>query len=370
MKSLKVVLTGGPCGGKTTAIQAIEEEFLEKGYQVLIVPEAATILISSGIKPFGDNKVNMVEFQRYVMDLQEFLEDMAERAAKKADKNVIIVCDRGLMDDKAYVSEKEFVELLKERETSQFELMNRYDLVLHLKSAACGKEEFYTLDNNAARTETPEEAREKDKKTLNAWLGHDNLKVIGNDVDFKTKINNCIKEIYNVLEKAYPVQCQEKYLIGDLNITELEKLQPVVFDIEQYASFDEKIEILYRKTMTEHETKYTAIIKVDTAVNNERIIKKKNISEAEYYRCIPKNFIPIKKKRYCFEYMNQYFRLDVFGDDLKILEIEDTVQTTARRVPSFIEIIDNVTDNIEYRNSALYVNKNISPYENVKKNDL
>ena len=368
MKKLKVVLTGGPCGGKTTAIQTIEEEFLEKGYQVLIVPEAATILISSGIKPFGDNKISMVEFQKYVMDLQEFLEEVAERAAERSDKDVIIVCDRGLMDDKAYVSEKEFVELLNERGTFQFELMNRYDLVLHLKSAACGKEEFYTLDNNAARTESPAEAREKDKKTLNAWLGHDSLKVIGNDVDFKTKINNCVKEIYNVLEKAYPVQCQEKYLIEKFDVSELEKLQPVVFDIEQYAVFDETIEILYRKTMTEYETKYTAIIKIDTDVNNERIVKRKNISEAEYYRCIPKNFLPIKKKRYCFEYMNQYFRLDVFGDDLKILEIEDTVQTKERSVPSFIEVIDNVTDNTFYRNSALYLNKNIVPCEIVKKN--
>ena len=32
----KIVLTGGPCAGKTTAIQEIEKEFTEKGYLVLI----------------------------------------------------------------------------------------------------------------------------------------------------------------------------------------------------------------------------------------------------------------------------------------------------------------------------------------------
>ena len=49
----KIVLTGGPCSGKTTSIQKIEEEFTQLGYKVIIVPEAAPILINSGIRPFG-----------------------------------------------------------------------------------------------------------------------------------------------------------------------------------------------------------------------------------------------------------------------------------------------------------------------------
>lgn len=48
MKVKKIVLTGGPCAGKTTALQQIEREFTEKGYHVLIVPEAASILIGAG----------------------------------------------------------------------------------------------------------------------------------------------------------------------------------------------------------------------------------------------------------------------------------------------------------------------------------
>ena len=32
MKKKKIALTGGPCAGKTTAIQQIEKEFTEKGY--------------------------------------------------------------------------------------------------------------------------------------------------------------------------------------------------------------------------------------------------------------------------------------------------------------------------------------------------
>ena len=42
--------------------------------------------------------------------------------------------------------------------------MNRYDLVIHLRTAALGKEEFYTLDNNSARTETAEKEKRKMRK--------------------------------------------------------------------------------------------------------------------------------------------------------------------------------------------------------------
>lgn len=38
----KIVLTGGPCGGKSTGLSKIEQELTEKGYKVFIVPETAT----------------------------------------------------------------------------------------------------------------------------------------------------------------------------------------------------------------------------------------------------------------------------------------------------------------------------------------
>ena len=41
-KITKIVLTGGPCAVKTTALQRIEKEFTEKGYKVFIIGESAT----------------------------------------------------------------------------------------------------------------------------------------------------------------------------------------------------------------------------------------------------------------------------------------------------------------------------------------
>lgn len=367
MKTLKVALTGGPCGGKTTAIKTIEEEFIERGYHVIIVPEAATILINSGIRPFGKNGLPMYEFQKYVMDLQFHLEDLAEKAAEEISEKTIIVCDRGLLDDKAYVSEEEFQELMKKWNTTQFDLFNRYDLVMHLVTAADGKEEFYTTANNEARTETPEEAREKDKRTLNAWLGHDNLKIIGNDTNFATKIAKTVQEIYELLKSPYPVQKQEKYLVLDVDIDRLLKTSPVLIDIEQYIDLVEDGEVIYRKSKCHGETKYTKITKLNTAENKERIVRKKNITEEEYLSNLTEDKTPIRKKRYCFSYLNQYFRLDLFDDGLKILEIEETNKTRTRKLPDFIQVSDEVTDSIDYRNSSIYKKRNNSKPQTKKK---
>ena len=44
----KIVLTGGPCAGKTTAITTIAERLWENGFIVFIVPEAASMIFRSG----------------------------------------------------------------------------------------------------------------------------------------------------------------------------------------------------------------------------------------------------------------------------------------------------------------------------------
>ena len=349
----KIALTGGPCAGKTTAIQEIEKEFTEKGYLVLIVPEAATILINSGVRPFGDFAINTIEFQKQVIKLQLTLESIADEVANQSNKPVIILCDRGVLDDKAYVTKKEWQQLLKEFKVKELDLMNRYNLTLHLRTAALGKEEFYTLDNNTARTETIEEARQKDKKTLEGWLGHENLKIIGNETSFNEKINQVIREIYDTLAKPYPTQIQRKYLIEKIDLSKIEEIKLVKLSIEQYMIESGNIEYIYRKTGKEEEEKYTLITKIDTDINNERITTRRLISEEEYYGNLSKEK-PVQKTRYCFEYKNQYFRLDIFENGLQMLEIEPSSNKREITLPDFIKVEKEVTDDKEYRNSSIY----------------
>ncbi len=47
----RIAYTGGPCGGKTTALARSFDHFGKLGYRVVIVPEAATLLFNAGIAP-------------------------------------------------------------------------------------------------------------------------------------------------------------------------------------------------------------------------------------------------------------------------------------------------------------------------------
>ena len=44
----RILLTGGPCAGKTTAITNISKSLGQLGIKVLVVPEAATLLNNGG----------------------------------------------------------------------------------------------------------------------------------------------------------------------------------------------------------------------------------------------------------------------------------------------------------------------------------
>ena len=64
----KIVITGGPCGGKTTALTWIANNLPQWGYRVLFVPETATELIGGGITPWGCG--TNLDYQRCQMELQ------------------------------------------------------------------------------------------------------------------------------------------------------------------------------------------------------------------------------------------------------------------------------------------------------------
>lgn len=106
-KITKIVLTGGPCAGKSTAMSWIQNAFIERGYKVLFVPETATELISGGVAPWtcGSN----LDYQFCQMRLQIEKEKVFLSAAETmSEEKILIVCDRGMMDNRAYMTEIDF----------------------------------------------------------------------------------------------------------------------------------------------------------------------------------------------------------------------------------------------------------------------
>lgn len=354
----KIVLTGGPCAGKTTAIQRIVQEFTEKGFNVLVINEAATELINGGIRPFGANAIDMVEFQNYVLDLQIAKEVLYERVLRNYNQDTIILCDRGIMDNRAYITDEDFKLLLKKRNLNELDVMASYDLVIHLVTAADGAEEFYTLANNSARTETPAQAILADRKTMDSWLGHKKIEIIDNSKTFDDKIHNVIKTIYQELGEPYPIQKQYKFLVDSIDLDKLKDKKLVKLELEQFfTDGNNDANTMLRKTTKDGNSSYSSTIKKDTLDPSERITTCHKISDKEYNdalsKCLDK---PIRKCRYCFTYNKQYYRLDVFEEPagLAILEMELTNKGKEVVIPDFIKINRDITNDIEYRNVNLY----------------
>lgn len=206
----KIVLTGGPCAGKTTALANIEQYLKELGYKVFIVSETATELINSGLSPIDKNGVGIVKFQEYVLKCQLKKEQLYEEiAANFPCSSIVIICDRGILDGKAFIRNDEFDKILKQvskelnTKLNSSDIINRYDLVMHLTSAARGNSKYYTLENNSARSETVDEAISLDKKTVEAWSVHNNLQIIDSYEDFEEKIKVIINVINNMLGNKF-----------------------------------------------------------------------------------------------------------------------------------------------------------------------
>ena len=374
-KHMKVAVTGGPCAGKTTAMQKIVEEFTEKGYKVFVVSETATELINGGAKPFGDNPIDILEFQRYVLEMQLNKEKLFEKIAENTQQDTIILCDRGIMDNRAYINNKQFRQLLKEFELNEMEIMSSYDLVLHLVTAADGAEEYYTTANNTARTETPEQARALDKKTLNSWIGHENLSIITNNGNFDDKLHSVIRAIYETLDVPYPIQTQYKYIIEEVDREKLAECLPVKLELEQFfTNGNDKENTMVRKTTKDGDSTYSSTTKRDTANASERITTSRRITDRDYNELLNQTEDkPIRKYRYCFTYNKQYYRLDLFEEPegLMILETGLTNENSIVDIPDFIKVKKEITEDLEYRNANIYrkINKKSKNTPLIKKLD-
>ena len=85
------------------------------------------------------------------------LEDIFVKIACNSESKCVLICDRGVMDGKAYTEDNVWQTLLDETGWNTIHLRDRrYDAVIHMVTAAQGAEEFYTDANNIARYETKE----------------------------------------------------------------------------------------------------------------------------------------------------------------------------------------------------------------------
>lgn len=192
----KIVITGGPCAGKTTLMGLLAAAFVGRGREVVLVNECATELLAQGITP--DSCGSVLGFQRHVFDLQLQKEDRLAGMSKDA----VVLLDRGLMDNAGYLPDDQLDMLLAERDMTRADAYARYDAVVHLVTAAIGAEQFFSHETNEHRLEGVEEAVRVDEALRAGWSGHPNLQVIDNQGTFQDKLDRAIAAVLSVLDMA------------------------------------------------------------------------------------------------------------------------------------------------------------------------
>ncbi|MCM1218525.1 MAG: AAA family ATPase [Lachnospiraceae bacterium] len=356
----KIVITGGPCAGKSTAMSWISNAFAQRGYKVIFVPETATELITGGVTPWecASNQEYQVCQMRLQMEKERIFEQGADSMRQE---KILIVCDRGTMDNQAYMTEAEFEAVLSELGADEVHLRENYDAVFHLVTAAKGAEQFYTLANNQARTETPQQAREMDDKLIAAWAGHPHLRIIDNSTDFEGKMKRLIAEISAFLGEPEPYEIERKFLIEYPDTAWLQGIPNCrrVEIIQTYLSVEPDYEVRIRQRGLNGNYMYYETTK--KKINGlKRIELERRLSEREYLRLLMEadtNRRQIRKTRYCMVYENQYFEIDLypFWNDQAIVEIELREEDQQIRMPKELKVIREVTGEAAYKNAALAV---------------
>ncbi|HEY4486150.1 MAG TPA: AAA family ATPase [Candidatus Paceibacterota bacterium] len=357
----KFVLTGGPCAGKTTAREYLKEKLKDYGFTPFFVPEIPTEFIENGIAP-NANGFTRDQFQELlfeeVLDREARYMRMAYKSS--ADKKILI-CDRGLLDVRAYSDTRQFDFWLDKKGLSLIGARDtRYDAVFHLVTAAQGAEEFYTLANNKARSETLEEARERDGLVFDAWNGHPHLRIIDNSTDFEGKMRRLLGEVCHALGVPVPLEIERKFLIHPPAMQHFRK-QAQVINIEQ-AYLAGGNDGITRRVRKREQSGACMFVETNKQMIRDGVRAEVEwpISQARYLAALAyeqdPNSVIVRKKRTCFQYKNQYFELDYFEEPhqgLWLLEIELTDIQQEISLPPFLDIIKEVTNDSAFTNSEL-----------------
>jgi|SRR5690606_28499479 len=173
----RIVLTGGPGGGKTTAADLFRREI---GERVVIVPEAATLLFSGGFPRSAEIHAKR-SAQCAIYHVQRNLEDV--QSALYPDR--ILLCDRGTVDGAAYWPDEtpSFFDAVGSTEHAE---LGRYDAVIFFESAAVGG--ISIEGGNPARIESNDLALGIDRRLREIWSTHPRFVVVPHNPSFVKKI--------------------------------------------------------------------------------------------------------------------------------------------------------------------------------------
>ncbi|XP_021916032.1 TRPL translocation defect protein 14 isoform X1 [Zootermopsis nevadensis] len=363
----KVVLTGGPCGGKTTGQSRLCTFFENLGWKVFRVPETATVLLSGGIKFSDLSAEEAFRFQENLLKTMLQIENTFFALGESCSRDCLIICDRGAMDASAFISREKWEQMMVTNRWNSVELRdNRYNQIIHMVSAANGAEDFYTTEEHACRSEGMELARELDYNAAAAWVGHPYFDLIDNSTDFETKIcrmisSVCLKLCIDTGDRLLTNSRKLKFLVrGPLP---RDSVFPPFQDFDVVHNYLQtntpKMQARLRKRGQKGHWSYIHTIR-KPKIRNQVVEVRTQLTHRDYMNLLAQrddSHFTIFKKRRCFLFNNQYFQLDIYKEPchprckgLILLETYTTSEdcNVQKSLPQFLTIVEEVTGNPLY----------------------
>lgn len=361
-----IAITGGPCAGKSTFLKMAIQMLRHQGIIVVVVPEVARELISSGICPWDPTWKQGTDFQKHILfnilrkeaSFFEALYDMNIEG-----KQVVFLCDRGIPDGQAYCGQNEFRALLASLGVTLHDVIERYDQVIHLVTAAMGAEEFYVTDEE--RHETIAQARELDLATRAAWNTHQHFMLVDNRGTFDEKVLRALLALKRIIpmennaleiEKKFLVRLKPGCDLGEFPFMEIQQTYLVRKD-------KPGIECRVRKKTFQDTPSYTYTEKTKTEVEGVRGESEEKITEARFEELLKSyrdpGCSPIRKIRYKIPLEGEeILELDVYQGELApfvVAEVEfKTVEDMAAfKFPTWLGDAQDVTSDSRYSNASL-----------------
>ena len=364
----KICFTGGPCAGKTTALTEVSESLRELGFTVFVVPEAASLIFSGGgdldLSNYDD--YSALKFQYMLLQLQKCLEDIYSELALLNRKKVVVLCDRGVMDGSAYLTADQWKTLIDEWDLDVVRMRDRrYDMVVHLVTAADGAEEFYSSGlsgTNKARVENLESAIKLDKKIQQSWMAHPLFVIVDNrsGTEFNDKIKRIKIHVHRLLGFPTSVNFNNKFLIKNNDGKLLDKLQNYGLVLAKFTLCDTFIKCAHDGATVKHHSirkrygddvrktfikKKNEFVKGNDGLCEQKVELRRQISWKEYKsyeQMIKKDTRPVIRERATFLWKSQSLIVDCYNFDEYSFAVLSVLSERAENKLQKPEILQNL----------------------------
>lgn len=83
------------------------------------------------------------------MMLEDTFENIIVQHPNKENQRLFLLIENGVLEQKAYTTEREWAQVLVETEVTETQMLDRYDIVIHMVTAADGAADHFNHLNQA-----------------------------------------------------------------------------------------------------------------------------------------------------------------------------------------------------------------------------